>query len=72
MLRPFLGFGSDPAQRYEEIAAAMRTPVGTLKNQVFRRRKRWRELRFEQVAMTLDDPTPEEIKGEPTELLSCV
>jgi RNA polymerase sigma-70 factor (ECF subfamily) len=71
-LRPFLGFGADPAQRYEEIAAAMGTPVGTLKNQVFRLRKRWRELLFEQVAITLDNPTPDEIKGELTELLGCV
>ena len=72
MLRPFLGFGADPAQRYEEIAAKMATPVGTLKNQVFRLRKRWRELLFEQVSLTLDDPTPEEIKAELTELLGCV
>ena len=71
-LRPFLGFGSDPAQRYEEIAAGMGTPVGTLKNQVFRLRKRWRELLFEQVAMTLDEPTPDEIRGELKELLGCV
>jgi RNA polymerase sigma-70 factor (ECF subfamily) len=71
-LRPFLGFGADPAQRYEEIAAKMGLPVGTLKNQVFRLRKRWREVIFEQVAMTLDNPTPEEIKGELTELLGCV
>jgi DNA-directed RNA polymerase specialized sigma24 family protein len=71
-LRPFLGFGADPAQRYEEIAAAMGTPVGTLKNQVFRLRKRWRELLFEQVAMTLDNPTPDGIKGELAELLGCV
>jgi DNA-directed RNA polymerase specialized sigma24 family protein len=71
-LRPFLGFGADPARRYDEIAAAMGTPVGTLKNQVFRLRKRWRELLFEQVAMTLDNPTPDEIKGELTELLGCV
>jgi DNA-directed RNA polymerase specialized sigma24 family protein len=72
MLRPFLGFGADAAQRYEEIAAAMGTPVGTLKNYVFRLRKRWRELLFEQVALTLDNPTPDEIKGELTELLGCV
>ena len=72
MLRPFLGFGPDPARRYEEIAAAMGTPVGTLKNQVFRLRKRWRELLFEQVAMTLDDPSPDEIKDELKELLGCV
>jgi DNA-directed RNA polymerase specialized sigma24 family protein len=71
-LRPFLGFGADPAQRYEEIAAEMGAPVGTLKNQVFRLRKRWRELLFEQVALTLEEPTPDEIRGELSELLSCV
>jgi DNA-directed RNA polymerase specialized sigma24 family protein len=71
-LRPFLGFGSDPGKRYEDIAAALRVPMGTLKNQVFRLRERWRELLFEQVAATLDKPTPEEIKGELMELLGCV
>jgi len=72
ILRPFLGFGADPAQRYEEIATKTGTPIGTLKNQVFRLRKRWRELVFEQVSLTLDDPTPEEIKAELTELLGNV
>jgi RNA polymerase sigma-70 factor (ECF subfamily) len=71
-LRPFLGFGSDPERRYEDIAAALGVPVGTLKNQVFRLRERWRQLLFDQVAETLDKPTPEEIKGELKELLGCV
>lgn len=71
-LRPFLGFGSEPEKRYEDIAAALETPIGTLKNQVFRLRERWRELLFQQVAETLDDPTPEEIKAELMELLGCV
>lgn len=71
-VRPFLGFGPDPEQRYEDIAAATGTPIGTLKTQVFRLRQRWRELLFEQVAMTLDDPTAEAIKGELGELLTCV
>ncbi len=71
-LRPFLGFGPDPDRHYEEVSALLGTPVGTLKNQVFRLRQRWRELLFEQVALTLDEPTPEEIKGELSELLGCV
>ena len=71
-LRPFLGFGPDPEKRYEEIAAASGTPIGTLKTQVFRLRQRWRELLFEQVAVTLDEPTSEDIKGELGELLTCV
>ena len=71
-LRPFLGFGPDPEKRYDEIGAAMGIPVGTLKNDVFRLRERWRKLLFEQVSMTLDDPTPEEIKDELKELLNCL
>jgi RNA polymerase sigma-70 factor (ECF subfamily) len=71
-LRPFLGFGPDPEKRYEEVAAALGLPLGTLKNHVFRLRKRWRELIFEQVSMTLTEATPEEIKGELGELLGCV
>ena len=71
-LRPFLGFGPDPEKRYEDIAAASGTPIGTLKTQVFRLRQRWRELLFEQVAVTLDEPTSEDIKGELGELLTCV
>ena len=71
-LRPFLGFGAESAQSYADIAPALGLPVGTLKNHVFRLRARWRELLFEQVAMTLDEPTPEEIKGELAELLGCV
>ena len=71
-LRAFLGFGLDPEQRYEDVAAATGTPIGTLKNQVFRLRKRWRDLIFEQVAATLDSPSEEDIKRELSELLTCV
>jgi RNA polymerase sigma-70 factor (ECF subfamily) len=71
-LRPFLGFGPDPEQRYEDISAATGTPIGTLKTQVFRLRQRWRELLFEQVSMTLEAPSPDEVKGELGELLTCV
>lgn len=71
-LRPFLGFGPDPEQRYEEVAATLGLPLATLKSHVFRLRKRWRELIFEQVALTLGEATEEEIKGELSELIGCV
>ena len=71
-LRPFLGFGAGPAKSYEELSPVLGVPVGTLKNHVFRLRERWRELLLEQVAATLDEPTPEEIRGELSELLGCV
>ena len=71
-LRPFLGFAPAPRQPYEEIATTLGLSVGTVKNQVFRLRERWRKLLFEQVALTLDDPTPEDIKGELAELIECV
>jgi RNA polymerase sigma factor (sigma-70 family) len=71
-LRPFLGFGASTDQSYEELSAQLGLPVGTLKNQVFRLRKRWRELLLELVAETLDEPTPEAIRGELSELLACV
>ena len=71
-LRPFLGFGPNSERRYEELSPALGTPVGTLKNHVFRLRARWRELLFEQVGATLDNPTPDEIKAELAELIGCV
>jgi RNA polymerase sigma-70 factor (ECF subfamily) len=70
-LRPFLGFGPEPGKRYEEVSAQLGTPVGTLKSQVFRLRQRWKELLFEQVAQTLVNPTPAEIKAELSALLTC-
>lgn len=72
VLRPFLGFGAEPEKRYEELSVTHDIPIGTLKNKVFRLRERWRELLFEQVALTLDNPTTEEIKSELAELLGCV
>ena len=71
-LKPFLGFGVEPEKRYEDLSATLGVPVGTLKNKVFRLRQRWRELLFDQVGRTLENPTPEEIKGELAELLGCV
>lgn len=71
-LRPFLGFGPDPAHRYEELSKRLAMPVGTLKNRVFRMRERWRSILFEEVAATLENPTEEDIKAELAELLGCV
>ena len=71
-LRPFLGFGVHSEKGYDEISRTLGIAVGTLKNHVFRLRDRWRELLVEQVSMTLNDPTPEEIQGELKELLSCL
>jgi len=47
-------------------------PIGTLKSKVHRLRERWRELLFEEVGRTLENPTPDEIKGELSELLGYV
>ncbi|MDR3405503.1 MAG: RNA polymerase sigma factor [Chthoniobacter sp.] len=71
-LRPFLGFGTGVAKSYEELAPLLGMPIGTLKNHVFRMRERWRALLMERVAATLDDPTPEEIRAELSELIGCV
>lgn len=71
-MRPFLGFGTEPERRYEEVATTLGMALGTVKSHVFRLRQRWREILFEHVAATLADPTPEEIKAELAELLGCV
>jgi RNA polymerase sigma factor (sigma-70 family) len=71
-LRPFLGFGTGAVKSYEELSPELGVPIGTLKNHVFRLRERWRVLLMEQVAATLDNPTPEEIRAELSELIGCV
>lgn len=71
-LRPFLGFGVSTEESYEDAAAKIGMPVGTLKNHIFRLRQRWRELLYEQVGATLDDPTSDEIKAELAELMECL
>lgn len=71
-LRPFLGFGETLSARYEDIAEQMQIPVGTLKNKVFRLRQQWRELLFEQVGQTLENPDPDSIRAELQELLGAV
>ena len=67
-LRPYLGFGKSTDESYDTVAARLKMPVGTLKSHVSRLRQRWREVLFEQVAITLDDPTSDNIKSELSEL----
>jgi RNA polymerase sigma factor (sigma-70 family) len=71
-LRPFLGFGPEPLNRYEEISARLGIPAGTLKSHVHRMRDRWREILFEIVGDTLDNPTEEEIRSELRDLQGYV
>ncbi len=71
-LRPTLGFTADPGQDYEQIANRLGMQIGTVRSNVFRLRQRWREILFEQVSLTLADPTSDEIKAELSELLGCV
>jgi RNA polymerase sigma-70 factor (ECF subfamily) len=71
-LRPFLGFGTGAVKTYEELVTELGMPAGTLKNHVFRMRERWRELLFDRVAGTLNDPTAEEVRAELAELIGCV
>ncbi|SKA99290.1 RNA polymerase sigma-70 factor, ECF subfamily [Prosthecobacter debontii] len=71
-LRPYLGLGVEPEQSYEAMAAKLGQSLTNTKTQVFRLRQRWRELLFEQVSMTLDDPSSEEIKAELSELMQCL
>lgn len=71
-IRPFLGFAPEPNNRQDEVAAHLEMPVDTLRSHIMRMRKRWSEIVFEQVADTLDDPTPEAIRHELSELLGFV
>lgn len=71
-LRPCLGFTKEKAPNYAEIARRLACSEGAVKTHVFRLRQRWREILFQQVSITLDDPTSDEIKGELAELLECV
>jgi len=71
-LRPFLGFSTLPTQRYEMVAQELGMPLGTLKSHVARLRERWRTLLFEQVGLTLDDPSPDNIRDELAELMGSV
>ncbi|MEN3939892.1 sigma-70 family RNA polymerase sigma factor [Prosthecobacter sp. SYSU 5D2] len=71
-LRPFLGMSGEPGPTYEQAAASLGLTVNNVKTQIFRLRQRWRELLFEQVSLTLDEPSSDEIKAELAELMQCV
>jgi hypothetical protein len=63
-LRPFLGFSASPT--------ALGMNLNTVKSHIRRLREQWRDLVLQQVAATLDDPTPEAIKAELAELIARV
>lgn len=67
-LRPFLGYGRTTDESYAAASARLGMPEGTLKSHVSRLRQRWREVLFEEVSKTLDDPTSDNILAELTEL----
>ena len=71
-LRPCLGFTKEITPNYADLATRLGCTESTVKSHVFRLRQRWREILFQQVSVTLDDPTSDEIKGELAELLECV
>ncbi len=71
-LRPCLGFTKEKTPNYADLATHLGCTESTVKSHVFRLRQRWREILFQQVSVTLDDPTSDEIKGELAELLECV
>lgn len=71
-LRPCLGFSKEKTPNYSDLATRLGSSESAVKTQVFRLRQRWREILFQQVSLTLDDPTSDEIKGELSELLECV
>jgi hypothetical protein len=57
---------------FRRIATRLGMQIGTVRSNVFRLRQRWREILFEQISLTLADPTSDEIKAELFELLGCV
>ncbi len=71
-LRPCLGFTKEKTPNYADLATRLGCTESTVKSHVFRLRQRWREILFQQVSVTLDDPTSDAIKGELVELLECV
>ncbi|MGV3661167.1 MAG: RNA polymerase sigma factor [Prosthecobacter sp.] len=54
-----------------ELALTLGRPEGTLKSDISRLRSRCQKLIREQVAATLDDPTPQNITAELRELMSA-
>lgn len=72
VLKPFLGFSQSTEPNYQATADQLGLNLNTLKSHIRRLRSRWRDEVMAQVAATLDDPTPEEIKAELRELNTWV
>lgn len=71
-LRPFLVSDVGEAKSYAELSVELRLEVSTIKSHVSRLRQGFKKLLLKQVADTLDDPTPERIRAELSELRRCV
>ena len=71
-LRPCLGFSKEKTPNYADLATRLGSSESAVKTNVFRLRQRWREILFQQVSLTLDDPTSDQIKDELSELIGCV
>lgn len=66
-IAPFLTQSGD--QSLAELSASLGRPEGTLKSDISRLRTKCQQLIRDQVAATLDDPTPENITAELKELM---
>ena len=66
-LAPFLTHSAE--QPLADLALKLDRPVGTLKSDISRMRAKCQSLIREQVAATLDDPTPENVDAELKELM---
>jgi RNA polymerase sigma-70 factor (ECF subfamily) len=51
------------------LAATLNKPEGTIKSDVSRLRSRWRDIIRDQIAATLDQPTPQSVETELKELM---
>jgi RNA polymerase sigma-70 factor (ECF subfamily) len=51
------------------LATTLNKPEGTIKSDVSRLRARWRDLIRDQIAATLDQPTPHAVEAELKELM---
>ena len=68
-LAPFITGGSE--QTLAELALKLGRPEGTLKSDISRLRAKCQNLIREQIATTLDDPTPANIDAELRELMAA-
>lgn len=67
VLAPFITGKADAS--LADLSTKLSRPEGTLKSDIFRLRARCQNLIREQIAATLDDPTPENVTAELRELM---